>query len=234
MTRPKSRDCRLLARLLVVDSSAEDRTAISRQLRAAGHEAVCAADASTAIAALERSRFDAVIAEWHMGGAAALDLAERLRRDPLGAPRILVSSRTSEPAEIARALDSGVDDFLVMSAPSEELVARINAALRRPAAVGEAVIQVGPVVLNRSSHRVTINGLPIGLAPGEFRLMAYFLEHPGRVLGRRQLLGDVWHRSKGIGPRTVDVHVRRLRAALAPHGCDHLLQTVRGFGYRFG
>jgi two-component system phosphate regulon response regulator PhoB len=96
------------------------------------------------------------------------------------------------------------------------------------------VLQVGSVVLDLASHKVTAAGQPIALAPAEFRLMAYFMENRGRVLGRRLLLAQVWNRRKGIGERTVDVHVRRLRAALTPHGCADLLQTVRGFGYRFG
>jgi two-component system phosphate regulon response regulator PhoB len=89
-------------------------------------------------------------------------------------------------------------------------------------------------VLDRIGHRVTVSGQEIELAPAEFRLMAFFMENRGRVLGRKQLLAHVWNRSKGIGERTVDVHVRRLRAALSPYGSDQRLQTVRGFGYRFG
>ena len=87
---------------------------------------------------------------------------------------------------------------------------------------------------HQGKHRVTVAGQEIELAPAEFRLMAFFMENPGRVLGRKQLLAQVWHRRNGIGERTVDVHVRRLRAALSPSGSDQLLKTVRGFGYRFG
>jgi two-component system phosphate regulon response regulator PhoB len=224
----------LVARLLVVDGSAEDCASISRQLRAAGHDALCAADAAAAISILERTPVDAVITEWKLPDTSALDLAIRLRASAATPPRILVSSRGREPADIASALDSGIDDYLVKTSTPEELVARVNAVLRRPAAVPDANVRVGPVLLDRIGHRVTVRGHDVALAPAEFRLMAHFMEHRGRVLSRKQLLTEVWQKSRGIGPRTVDVHVRRLRAVLQPHGCDDLLQTVRGFGYRFG
>jgi two-component system phosphate regulon response regulator PhoB len=96
------------------------------------------------------------------------------------------------------------------------------------------VLEVGPIRLDKLGHKVLVGSEEIELAPVEFRLMAYFMENPGRVMARRHLLEQVWRRRNGIGERTVDVHVRRLRAALEPHACDDLLQTVRGFGYRFG
>jgi two-component system, OmpR family, phosphate regulon response regulator PhoB len=224
-----------VARLLVVDSSLEDRVRLSRQLGDAGHDAVCAPDAAAALGLLQNSQFDAVITEWDLGDSTALDLATALRQHPLAASaRILVASNRSEPADIARALDSGIDDYLVKPSRPEELIARVNAALRRPVAVSDGALHVGPVSLDRVCHRVTVSGQEIDLAPAEFRLIAFFMENRGRVLGRRHLLTQVWNRRKGIGERTVDVHVRRLRAALTPHGCEDLLQTVRGFGYRFG
>lgn len=226
---------RTLAKLLVVDSSAEDRSRISMHLREAGHDAVCAADAASAMAVVETGHFDAVITEWHLTDTSALDLAEALRRNPRSATaRILVASRRGEPRDIARALDSGIDDYLLKPSRPEELVARVNAALRRPTAGSGGALHVGLVTLDRVSHKVIAAGQEIDLAPAEFRLMAHFMENRGRVLGRKQLLAQVWNRRKGIGERTVDVHVRRLRAALTPHGCEDLLQTVRGFGYRFG
>jgi two-component system phosphate regulon response regulator PhoB len=141
----------------------------------------------------------------------------------------------NEASAVAQALDSGVDDYLIKPVREEELVARINAVLRRPAAPGrDSVLEIGPLRLDRVGHKVTVGSREIELAPVEFRLMAYFMENPGRVMARRHLLEHVWRRRNGIGERTVDVHVRRLRAALEPHSCENLLQTVRGFGYRFG
>lgn len=226
---------RIVARLLVVDSSREDCSSISRHLRAAGHEAVCAADAATALAMVQDLHFDAVIADWHLADGSALDLAARLRGKPLGSgARILVTGAQIVAQDIARALDSGIDDCLAKTASPEELVARVNAALRRPATANGDLLRIGALILDRVSHKVTAAGAEIDLAPAEFRLLAHLMENRGRVQSRRELLTRVWHRRKGIGERTVDVHVRRLRAALAPYGCDEMLQTIRGFGYRFG
>lgn len=224
-----------MARVLVVDNSAEDRAVISHALREAGHEPLGAADAAGALAVLGAAAVDAVITEWLLADASALDLATMLRREPQSAGvRILVASARSEPHDVARALDHGIDDYLVKAAQPQELIARVNAALRRPPAGHNQLLQVGRVMLDRIGHRILAGNVALDLAPAEFRLMAFFVEHPGRVFSRRQLLTQVWNRRKGIGERTVDVHVRRLRAALAAHGCEDLLQTVRGFGYRFG
>jgi two-component system phosphate regulon response regulator PhoB len=225
-----------LARLLVVDGSAEDRTAIVRELRNAGHDAVPAADAAGAYRLLQDSSFDAVITEWLLPDTTALDLAATLRGPAAAGPqRVVVASRRSEARDIARALDSGIDDYLVKSSRPEELVARVNAILRRPfAPPPDSVVQVGRIRLDRVGHRVLVGDAELDLAPAEFRLIAFFMENRGKMLGRQQLLAQVWNRRNGISPRTVDVHVRRLRAALAPFGCQDLLQTVRGFGYRFG
>jgi len=165
-----------------------------------------------------------------------LELARYVRRHPNGRlARVVMLSGRNEVGAIAHALDGGVDDYLTKPVREEELLARVNAAMRRPAAPSrENVLEVGPIRLDKVGHKVTVGTREIELAPVEFRLMAYFMENPGRVLARRHLLENVWRRRSGIGERTVDVHVRRLRAALEPHSCENLLQTIRGFGYRFG
>lgn len=225
-----------MARVLIVDTNPEDRFGIGRALRDAGHDVVRACNAASALALAGNGGVDAVITEWLLADSSALDLAASLRAIPeCAATRILVASQHGESRDVARALDNGIDDYLLKAARPDELIARVNAALRRPpAANGGNVLQVGAVTLDRVAHRIAVKGHTLNLAPAEFRLMAYFIEHPGRVFSRRQLLAHVWNRRKGIGERTVDVHVRRLRAALAPSGCDNLLQTIRGFGYRFG
>jgi two-component system phosphate regulon response regulator PhoB len=225
-----------VAKLLVVDGSAEERSALVRQLSDAGHVAIPAGDAAAALRLMEKSVFDAVITEWLLPDTTALDFAESVRSQSQTTPvRVVVASRRSEARDIARALDSGIDDYLVKPSRPEELIARVNAVLRRPSApAADAVQTVGPITLDRAGHRVLVGVRELDLAPVEFRLMAFFIENHGRMLGRQQLLAQVWNRRHGIGPRTVDVHVRRLRAALTPHGCANLLQTVRGFGYRFG
>jgi len=177
-----------------------------------------------------------IVTEWMLRDMSGLELAHYVRKHANGRlTRVVMLSGRSDAGVVAHALDSGIDDYLVKPVREEELVARVNAVLRRPAAPSrESVLEVGPIRLDKLGHKVTVGAGELDLAPVEFRLMAYFMENRGRVLARRHLLEHVWRRRHGIGERTVDVHVRRLRAALEPHACADLLQTVRGFGYRFG
>lgn len=225
-----------MARILIVDSHPVDRARLLGQLAPAGHECVEAASADAALTEVEQRSVDLVLADWRLPDMSGLELAAELRRRPgaLLSRVVLVSGRT-DPQAAAAALDGGADDFLPKTCAAPELLARVHAALRRPPSnAGGDVLEVGPIRLERQNHKVLVDSSPLPLAPAEFRLIAYFMEHPGRVLPRRQLLEQVWRSRGGIGERTVDVHVRRLRAALEPHQCDHLLQTVRGYGYRFG
>ena len=225
-----------MTRILLVDGNTHDREWVHDRLKAAGHDVVCASDAMTAVDRLEQRGFDLVVTEWMLRDMSGLELAQYIRKHANGRlTRVVILSERSDGGAVAQALDSGIDDYLTKPVREEELVARVNAALRRPAAPSrENVLEIGPIRLDKLGHKVTVGAREIGLAPAEFRLMAYFMENPGRVLARRHLLEQVWRRRGGIGERTVDVHVRRLRAALEPHSCENLLQTVRGFGYRFG
>ena len=225
-----------MTRILLVDGNTHDREWVRDRLDAAGHDVVCASDAMTAVDRLEQRAFDMVVTEWMLRDMSGLELAQYVRKHANGRlTRVVILSERTDGGAVAHALDSGVDDYLSKPVREEELLARVNAALRRPAAPSrENVLEVGPVRLDKLGHKVTVGVRELDLAPVEFRLMAYFMENPGRVLGRRHLLEQVWRRRNGIGERTVDVHVRRLRAALEPHSCESLLQTIRGFGYRFG
>ena len=221
---------------LLVDPDNRDRSWISRHLSASGYEVSAAKNGITAMEEIEKHSYSLIVTEWLLGDMTGLELAQMVKRSPMSRwSRVLMVSRRKEARHIAAALEGGVDDYVAMPCQAEELVARANAVLRRPAApVLDGLLTVGPVTLDRAGHKVAVSGSEIELAPVEFRLMAFFMENPGRVMARQQLLDQVWKRRNGIGERTVDVHVRRLRAALEPHCCDHLLQTVRGFGYRFG
>lgn len=225
-----------VARILLVDPGESDRDRARERLVAAGHDLVPVTDAVSAVAELDRLLYDLVICEWNLRDMSGLELARYVRRHANGrAARVMILSARNDAATIAEALDAGVDDYLAKPCREEELVARVNAALRRPAMpTQEHLLEVGPIRIDKLGHKVTVDSRPLELAPAEFRLMVYFMENRGRVLARRQLLEQVWRRRQGIGERTVDVHVRRLRAALEPHACADLLQTVRGFGYRFG
>lgn len=229
-----------MARVLIVDGTSEDRAWLCEQFRSAGHDPVAVGSAAEALRNLELLSFDLVVTESTLPDASGMELVSRIRNQAPGnqpPPRFLMVAARMEAAGLARALDEGVNDFVVKPPRAEELLARAAAALRKPPAAVLAngvTLRVGPVTLDAEAHKVTVSDREIALAPVEFRLMAYFMAHPGRVLSRQQLLERVWNRRSGIGERTVDVHVRRLRAALEPHRCEDLLQTVRGFGYRFG
>jgi two-component system phosphate regulon response regulator PhoB len=228
-------------RILIVDPSATDRARFRQALTAEGFETADAGDGQTALGALEERAADLVLTDWRLADMSGSELIDRIqaRNGDGGEPtaKVLVVASSAEGSVVAAALGQGADDFMAKSGSSKELVARVRAALRRPPcqfANAKGVSLVGPVRLEKLTHRVTVDGTPIELAPAEYRLIAFLMENPGRVYDRQHLLEKVWHRRNGIGERTVDVHVRRLRALLEPHGCADLLQTIRGFGYRFG
>jgi two-component system phosphate regulon response regulator PhoB len=225
-----------MPRTLLVDTADPARESLAAELRGDGHDVVTADDAMGAVDRLEQGPFDLVLTELLLRDMSGVELASYVRRHPNGLlARVVILSSRDDAAAIAHALNSGVDDYLTKPCRREELQARLAATLRRPVAPGQdQLLEVGPIRVDKLGHRVTVSGDPLDLAPAEFRLMVYFMENPGRVLARRHLLEQVWRRRQGIGERTVDVHVRRLRAALEPYRCDDLLQTVRGFGYRFG
>jgi len=225
-----------MARILIVDGNGADSSRLLAWLDSVGHICRAARDGASALELLGSQQLDLVLTEWRLPDMSGLELADAMRRLPQSfLSRIIIISGQLDPQAIAAALDNGIDDVLPKHCQLPELLARIHAALRRPpTATPDGVLEVGPLRLEKRNHQVSVDSKPLTLAPAEFRLMAYFMENPGRVLPRQQLLEQVWRKRKGIGERTVDVHVRRLRAALEPHACEHLLQTVRGYGYRFG
>lgn len=158
----------------------------------------------------------------------------RLRSQPATRnARIIVITRRQDLGAAINALEYGADDCLTVPLEAEELLVRVSASLRRPAAnVSEDKLRAGPVVLDRRVHEVLVNNETVALAPTEFRLMAFLLENQGRVFARNELLSRAWPSNIKAGLRTVDVHVRRLRQQLERHGCEDMIQTVRGFGYR--
>lgn len=225
-----------MARVLVVDASREDRAWLSEQFSRAGYETVAVGAGEESIRQLRRFPFNIVVTDWSLPDMTGLELVGRIRNLPETAgTRILMVSARNTGSDVAKALETGVDDFVAKPPRPEELLARAGAVLRRPVVrAPNGTRRVGALRLDRVGHKVTANGAELRLAPVEFRLIAFFMEHPGRVLSRQELLEHVWNRRAGIGERTVDVHIRRLRALLEPHGCADALQTVRGFGYRLG
>lgn len=164
-------------------------------------------------------------------------LGESLRwlrsQDGTRQSRVIVMAERRDLSAAINALEYGADDCVMVPFEGEELLVRVNASLRRsPSALHDDKLKAGPIILDRSVHRVLVNDEPVELAPTEFRLMAFLLEHQGRVFSRKELLSRAWSSNVKAGHRTVDVHVRRLRQQLEPFGCETMIQTVRGFGYR--
>ncbi len=161
--------------------------------------------------------------------AAAL-LTEPVYKD---IPIILLTARGEEEDKI-RGLEIGADDYMTKPFSPKELIARIRAVLRRSGKIqGQAQITLGDLILDTEQHRLSISDKQLEVSPTEFRLMQFFMTHPDKVYTRTQLLDQVWGRSVYIEERTIDVHIRRLRKILEEHGREDLVQTVRGFGYRF-
>jgi two-component system phosphate regulon response regulator PhoB len=221
--------------ILVVEDEPAVRDMIGMTLEQAGYQWFPAEDVSSARAQLVDHSPDLVLLDWMLPGISGLDYARELRRNEQTKelPVILLTARDAEDDKI-RGLDVGADDYVTKPFSPRELIARVKAVLRRTGANGgDEVIQLGNLVLDSAAHRVSAGEEKINLGPTEFRLLQFFMRHPDRVFSRDQLLDRVWGSNVYIDDRTVDVHVRRLRKALSPHGCDKLIQTVRGAGYRF-
>jgi len=222
--------------ILVVEDEPAVRDMIGMTLEQAGYQWTAAGDVIEARNRLADGRPDLVLLDWMLpGGQSGLDFARQLRREELtrDLPVILLTARDAEDDKI-RGLDVGADDYITKPFSPRELVARIKAILRRAGQEEEeAVVTVGGLTLDSASHRVTAGENKVSLGPTEFKLLSFFIRHPERVYSRDQLLDRVWGSNVYIDDRTVDVHVRRLRKALAPFACDRLIQTVRGVGYRF-
>lgn len=178
---------------------------------------------------------DLVLLDWMLPGRSGLELAAQLKQSPRTReiPIIMVSARGEEEDRI-KGLDTGADDYITKPFSPREMVARVNAVLRRSKSEeAKDQIEIGGLTIDNLSHRVSANGVGIEIAPTEYRLLHFFMTHADRAFSRSQLLDRVWGDQVYVEERTVDVHVRRLRKALEKTGHEHLLQTVRGVGYRF-
>jgi two-component system phosphate regulon response regulator PhoB len=216
----------------------EDEPSILELLRInlvdAGYDVREAADAESAQRMLKESLPDLVLLDWMLPGLSGLAFAKQLRGDARTRelPVIMVTARTDEADKVA-GLEAWVDDYVTKPFSPRELKARVKSVLRRRAPeAAQEVLEVGPMRLDPVTHRATVAGNTLDLGPTEFRLLRFFLARPERVHTRAQLLDQVWGDQVYIEERTVDVHIRRLRLALEPHGCDAMIETVRGTGYR--
>jgi two-component system phosphate regulon response regulator PhoB len=223
-------------RILVVDDEAAQREIIVYNLEAAGFEVMSADNGEDAVLMVQEEHPNLIVLDWMMPKLSGLEVCRQLRsnKETKAIPIILLSAR-SEDVDKVRGLEIGADDYVSKPFSVVELMARINAQLRRHSAAlaGEKLTYMD-IELHSDTHRVFRNGTEIKLGPTEFRLLSFFMERPGRVRSREQLLDHVWGREIYVESRTVDVHVGRLRKALTKNGGDDPIRTVRGSGYSIG
>ncbi|HJU24986.1 MAG TPA: phosphate regulon transcriptional regulator PhoB [Casimicrobiaceae bacterium] len=222
------------ATILVVEDEPAIVELLEVHLVDAGYEVRVALDAEGARRQLNERLPALVLLDWMLPGQSGLAFARQLRGDPRTRelPIIMVTARTGEADKVA-GLEAWVDDYVTKPFSPRELKARIQAVLRRraPEAV-QQTLRLGRLTLDGASHRVSAAGNDVALGPTEFKLLRFLMTRPDRVLSRAQLLDGVWGDHVYIEERTVDVHIRRLRAALEPFGVDPMIETVRGSGYR--
>jgi two-component system phosphate regulon response regulator PhoB len=217
-------------RLLLVEDDRPLADLISFHFERAGYDITRTGDGEEALILADEVKPDLVLLDWMIEGVSGIEVCRRLRRRPATAnlPIVMLTARGEEGDRI-RGLETGADDYVTKPFSPKELVARAGAVLRRvrPALAAETLEYVG-LEMDLAGHRVRRGGRPVQLGPTEYRLLRHFLENPGRVFSRQQLLETVWPHSEEIELRTVDVHIRRLRLAI---GEPDLIRTVRSAGY---
>jgi two-component system phosphate regulon response regulator PhoB len=222
--------------VLLVEDEPSQREVLSYNLEAEGFRVIPAANGEEALLLVEEEAPDLVLLDWMLPNVSGIEVCRQLksRNGTRSLPVIMLSAR-SEEVDRVRGLETGADDYVVKPYSIVELMARVRALLRRtrPTAVG-GVLEYEDLRLDSETHRVSRGDKPLKLGPTEFRLLATFMEKPGRVWSREQLLDRVWGRDIYVDTRTVDVHIGRLRKALCTHGGDDPLRTVRGAGYALG
>jgi two-component system phosphate regulon response regulator PhoB len=220
-------------KVLIVEDEAPIRQMIAFNLTRAGFEVDEAEDCSTARTRIADARPDLVLVDWMLPDSSGLELTRALRRDEASrdVPIIMLTARAQERDKVM-GLEGGADDYITKPFSPRELLARINAVLRRSGSGDETVLEAARLRLDPVSHRVWAGEREVALGPTEYRLLKFLMQNQERVYSRGQLLDQVWGQNVYVEERTVDVHVRRLRQALEPFGVDSYLQTVRGAGYR--
>ena len=221
-------------RILIIDDEPAIRDMVAYALRRAEYEPVPAGDAREAQVRISERVPDLILLDWMLPGTSGLELARRFRRDELTReiPIIMLTARGEENDRVS-GLESGVDDYVVKPFSARELLARIKAVMRRTRGDAEdGSVSLGGLRIDGPAHRVFAGETPVEIGPTEYRLLHFFMTHPERVYSRT-LLDQVWGSNVYVEERTVDVHIRRLRKTLEPHGLEGLVQTVRGAGYRF-
>jgi len=221
--------------VLVVENEEPVRQLLAGNLQNAGYKVHVAGDIPQAEELMRQIRPDLVVLSWILPGIPGLPFARRLRSDrrTKDISLVLISDREGEQDKVA-ALDGGADDYVTKPYSGRELLARIKAVMRRRTPqLADDMIEISGLQLDPAARRVSSGDREIELWTTEFRLLHFFMTHPGRIFSRTTLLDEIWGHDAYVEERTVDVHIRRLRQGLAPDGHDALIETVRGLGYRF-
>lgn len=219
--------------LLLVEDDSVLAELLEFRFQAEGYRITQTANGDRALLLAATDTPDLVLLDWMIEGTSGIEVCQQLRRDPRTShvPIIMLTARESEEDRI-RGMETGADDYVTKPFSPRELIARVSAIMRRirPAFAGE-MLSVGDLALDATGHRLTRRGKAISLGPTEFRLLKFFMENPGKVFSRHQLLNAVWGMNSDIELRTVDVHIRRLRKAIELDNARDPVRTVRSAGY---
>lgn len=221
--------------ILIIEDEADIREMLRLPLSKADYVLEEAADVRHAQTLIFNHLPDLILLDWMLPGTNGVEFARQLKKDnrTQQIPIIMLTARGEESDKI-RGLEVGADDYVTKPFSPRELIARIKAVLRRTQTYSDSEqLVVNDLQLDPAEHRVLVGDKEVQIGPTEFRLLHFFMRHPERVYSRNQVLDQVWGGNVYIEERTVDVHIRRLRKALSQYGYDHLVQTVRGVGYRF-
>lgn len=222
--------------ILIVEDEPAQREVLAYNIEAEGFRVSRAENGDEALLLVDEETPDLIVLDWMLPSVSGIEICRQLKARPetRDVPVIMLSAR-SEEVDRVRGLETGADDYMVKPYSVAELLARIRTQLRRtrPSAVGQ-VLTFDDIELDAETHRVRRADKPLKLGPTEFRLLSTFMEKPGRVWSREQLLDRVWGRDIYVDTRTVDVHIGRLRKVLTKHGGPDPVRTVRGAGYALG
>jgi two-component system phosphate regulon response regulator PhoB len=219
--------------VLVAEDEGALVTLLRYNLEREGYRVLEAVDGEEALLVAAEERPDLILLDWMLPQLSGIEVCRRLRgrQETRNVPIIMLTARGEESDRI-RGLDTGADDYLTKPFSMTELLARLRAVLRRiRPSLAEDVVSVGDIEMDRAAHRVRRTGIEVHLGPTEYRLLDHLIQHPGRVFSREQLLDIVWGHDVYVEPRTVDVHIRRLRKALNDDSETDLIRTVRSAGY---
>jgi two-component system, OmpR family, phosphate regulon response regulator PhoB len=229
----------IVQRILIIEDEPSIAELIAVNVAHAGFESQRAMQADEALMLMQQSLPDLIILDWMLPGKSGVQFAKELRSDlKTSAIPILMLTAKGEELDKVTGLDAGADDYVTKPFSPKELIARVKALLRRyDGTLTDKPLIVGPLSLDSISHRVLFSGddqvpeeIPMG--PTEYKLLSFLMNNPERVHSRANLLDHVWGNESYIEDRTVDVHIKRLRDALAIKHCDEMIETVRGAGYR--